>query len=326
MKIRFSLFALSMIILPSTPNLLAADLVYVSMTNNTIVVYDTSSGVDATIRSTAKTFVSSNLGWQGISGIAIDSTGNLYASNGIGHTINIFDSSGAYLSSISTNQINPCGLAFDSFGNIYAADGDGYTISKFDSSGAYLNSISTGTYGPGGLVIDSSDNLYVAFIYNDFIKKFDSSGVFKSTIGGSPNLSGPVSLARDSAGTMYVANYNSNTIRKFDSSGVFQSTIGGFPNLNTPQSIAADFAGNIYAVNSNGYKSISKFDSSGNFLFSWVPDYTFAVAPLGIAIRPTTVPEPSTYTLAGIALVIAAVTWQHRKQQGHSTFHQNLTP
>ena len=57
----------------------AADMLYVTLLNNTIVSYDTSSGNAATIAASVATFASTNL--NSPYGLAFDSSGNLYAAN-----------------------------------------------------------------------------------------------------------------------------------------------------------------------------------------------------------------------------------------------------
>ena len=130
----------------------AVDMLYVTLDNNTIVSYETSSGNAATIAASVATFASTNLNRP--YGLAFDSSGNLYAANNNNNTINKFNSSGAYVSSgsiPSTNLLNPLGLAFDSSGNLYAANLGNSTISKFDSSGSFLTSWSTGFAKPSFL-------------------------------------------------------------------------------------------------------------------------------------------------------------------------------
>ena len=127
----------------------AVDMLYVTLNNNTIVSYDTSSGNAATIAASVVTFASTNL--NSPFGLAFDSSGNLYAANLSNSTISKFDSSGVYQSNITSNLNSPYGLAIDSSGNLYAANFLGSTISKFNSSGSFLTSWSTGTANPAFL-------------------------------------------------------------------------------------------------------------------------------------------------------------------------------
>jgi sugar lactone lactonase YvrE len=198
----------------------AVDMLYVTLGNNTIVTYDTTGNIGSTIAASMATFASTNL--SNPQGLAFDSTGNLYAANFGDSTISKFNSSGAYVSNITTTLRFPFGLAIDTSGNLYAANSDDSTISKFNSSGAYLSNITTNLSTPLGLAFDSSGNLYAANNGNNTISKFNSSGAYVSSGSiGSTNLSGPYGLAFDSTGNLYAANNGNSTISKFNSSGTF---------------------------------------------------------------------------------------------------------
>ena len=106
----------------------AVDMLYVTLDNNTIVSYETSSGNAATIAASVATFASTNLNVP--NGLAFDSSGNLYAGNVGNNTISKFNSSGGYLSNITTNADTPYGLAFDSSGNLYAASASNSTRNR----------------------------------------------------------------------------------------------------------------------------------------------------------------------------------------------------
>jgi DNA-binding beta-propeller fold protein YncE len=129
----------------ATSSLPSADLLYVTLDDDTIATYDTTGNVGSVILATKAIFASTNLKQPG--GLAFDSSGNLYAANNVDYSISKFDSSGAYVSRIFSENGSlsiPQGLAFDSTGNLYAANLDNSTISKFNSSGTFLTSWSTG--------------------------------------------------------------------------------------------------------------------------------------------------------------------------------------
>ena len=225
----------SLMLLALAAPLPAVDMLYVTLTNNTIVTYDTTGNVGATIAASKATFASTNL--NGPRGLAFDTSGNLYAANTGGgtSTISKFNSSGVYQSNITSNLNRPFGLAFDSSGNLYA--------------------VNTGLGEPPGAAANT-------------ISKFNSSGGYVSNI--TTNLSNPYGLAFDSTGNLYAANYGNNTI--------------------------------------------SKFDSSGTFLTSWSTG-TAPAAPMFLAFKTVTVPEPSTYALATIATGVMAYLARRRKSR-----------
>ena len=207
----------SLMLLALAAPLPAVDMLYVSLQDNTIVSYDTSSGVAATIAASMNTFASTNL--RSPQGLAFDSSGNLYAANYGNNTISKFNASGAYVSNITTNLIGPAGLAFDTSGNLYAANYNNNSISKFNASGGFVSIINSNLSRPYDLAFDSSGNLYAANYTSSTISKFNSAGTFLSQINS--NLNNPVGLAFDSSGNLYAANETNRTISKFSSSGTF---------------------------------------------------------------------------------------------------------
>jgi sugar lactone lactonase YvrE len=291
----------------------AVDMLYVTQYNHSIVSYDTSGNIGATIAASVATFNNTNLVYP--QGLAFDSTSNLYAADYGGGYIIKFNSSGEYVSYISSNlsglMSGLSDLAFDTSGNLYATNpccGHSNTISKFNSSGEYVSNISSNLTSPTGLAFDTSGNLYAANANNGFygntISKFNSSGEYVSNI--TTNLSNPQGLAFDSTGNLYAANYFNNTISKFNSSGGYLSNISS--NLSGPIGLAFDTSGNLYAANFNN-STISKFDSSGTFLTSWGT----GAAPGYLAFKPVSVPEPSTYALSTIATGVMAYLARRRK-------------
>ena len=95
----------SLMLLALAAPLPAVDMLYVSLQDNTIVSYDTSSGVAATIAASKATFASTNLA--NPQGLAFDTSGNLYAANSNDKTISKFNSSGTFLTSWSTGTASP---------------------------------------------------------------------------------------------------------------------------------------------------------------------------------------------------------------------------
>ncbi len=102
-------------------------------------------------------------------GVAVDSSGNVYVAD------------------LSNNRIQKFNLS-------------GALITKWGSSGS-----GDGQFGtPHGVAVDSSDNVYVAETLNHRIQKFDSSGSFitkwDSSGLGDGQFGGPTGVAVDSSG------------------------------------------------------------------------------------------------------------------------------
>ena len=131
------------------------------------------------------------------SGIAIDSSDNIYVADMYNHEIRKITSAGVVTTFAGSTTSG-------------SADGTG-TAASF--------------YRPAGIVIDSSDNLYVTEYGNNLVRKITSAGVVTTIIGtttsGSANgvgtaatLNGPWGITKDSSGNLYIADYANNLIRK----------------------------------------------------------------------------------------------------------------
>ena len=221
-------------------------------------------------------------------GVATDTAGNVYVSDGNNHRIQKFDSSGNFLLAWGSHGsgngqfIYPRGVAVDSAGTVYVADHQNHRIQKFDSSGNFL--LAWGSQGsgngqfawPDGLAVDAAGNVYVADSDNDRIQKFNSSGNFLLAWGSEGSGNGQFVYTRDvvvdAANNVYVADHGNHRIQKFDSSGNFILAWGsggsGNDQFNQPNGLAVDPAGNVYVADHNNHR-IQKFDSSGNFLLTW---------------------------------------------------------
>ena len=135
-------------------------------------------------------------------GIAIDSSDNVYVADTSNHRIQKFSSTGAFITKWGSTD-------YGSYGGSNPGSGNG----EFSY--------------PGGISIDSSNNIYVADNQNDRIQKFTSTGTFVQNIGSSGSNNGqlnkPTGIAIDSSNNMYVADTDNMRIQKFNSSGSYES-------------------------------------------------------------------------------------------------------
>ncbi len=154
--------------------------------------------------------------FNGLQGVATDSSGNLFVSE-----LNNYD-----IRKIATPTATATVTTFAGVSGTHgSADGTG--------TSAYF-------YNPRGIAIDSTDNIYLADSTNQTIRKITSGGVV-TTLAGYAGTTGvtngigsvarfnyPNSLAVDSAGTnLYVADTLNNAIRKIVIASQTASTLAG---------------------------------------------------------------------------------------------------
>jgi sugar lactone lactonase YvrE len=198
-------------------------------------------------------------------GLAVDSSGNVYVADYSTHKIRKVSPAGVVTTLAGTGSSgsndgagavatfkNPQGLAVDSSGNVYVADYGNYKIRKVSPAGVVTTLAGSGAYGhadgtgatasfyyPKSVAVDGSGNVYVADTSNYMIRKISPAGVvttlagsssysYSSTdgTGTSATFASPASVAVDSSGILYVVDSYTSKIRRISPEGVV-TTIAG---------------------------------------------------------------------------------------------------
>jgi sugar lactone lactonase YvrE len=174
------------------------------------------------------------------SGIAVDSSDNVYVADTGNNRIQKFDSTGTYLTQwgglgTGDGQFNsPSGVAVDSHGYVYVADTGNTRIQKFNSSGSFVDkwgSLGTGDGQFGAattpsldLAIGGSDNVLVVDPVNSRVQKFRPIGTFITKWGsagsGDSQFTSPAGVAAASSGSVYVVDQGNNRVQRFHESDV----------------------------------------------------------------------------------------------------------
>jgi hypothetical protein len=198
-------------------------------------------------------------------GIAIDSTGNIYVANSH-NTILKITPAGVVMTLAGTPDVRghadgigsaasfiyPIGIATDGAANVYVADKVSNTIRKITPTGmvttlagaAGITGHADGIggnasfNGPVGVATDSTGNVYVADYGNDTIRKIASNGEVTTLagmagvagntdgVGANASFSLPYGIATDGAGNVFVTDYGNDTVRKITPTGAV-TTIAG---------------------------------------------------------------------------------------------------
>ena len=243
--------------------------VYVADTGNGTIRKITSDGTVTTLA--GSTSHRGNLDGTGTgawfsspTGIAADSTGNLFVADAFTNTIRKVTSAGV-VSTIAGSAV-PGG----------SLDANG-TAARFNF--------------PTGVAVDGAGNLYVADAYNDTVRKITSDGSVATLAGlaGSPGASGttvtdalfnqPIGVAVDGSGTVYVADTVNCTVRKITASGAVTTVAGtvfanagiaGFADgtttmltlFNQPRGLVPDGSGGLYVADT-GNAAIRQIAANG---------------------------------------------------------------
>jgi sugar lactone lactonase YvrE len=168
------------------------------------------------------------------SGIAIDSSGNLYIAD---------------YSNNSIREVTPAGVVSTPYGSSAGQAGE----TNGAGGSARFNT-------PNAVAIDNAGHLYVADTGNNIIRKI-AGGVVTTLAGANNQFNDPAGIAVDASGNVYVADTGNDTIRKITPSGsvsVFAGQTGnaGYADgagtsqalFNGPAAVAVDTSGNVYVA------------------------------------------------------------------------------
>ncbi len=269
------------------------------------------------------------------SGVAVDSSGNLYIADAVNHCIRKVNVSTGIITTVAGSRVPdangwgfsgdggpatsaqlsfPSGIAFDSSGNLYIADNGNQRIRKVSTNGiittvagsgvadanGYVKGGFSGDGGPAtsalfaqpfSVTVDSSGNLYIADVNNHRIRKVNVSTGIITTVAGSgvadangyvkggfsgdggpatgAQLFCPSGVAVDSSGNLYIADPFNQRIRKVSTNGII-TTVAGSGAANANGYVDGGFSGDGGTATSAqfSYPVSLAFDTIGNLYIS----------------------------------------------------------
>ena len=229
---------------------------YVADTQSNTIRKITQSGVVTTLAGSAA-YVGSADGagalarFNGPTGIAVDSAGNVYTCDTLNFTVRKITPAGVVSTVAGITGLQkavdgtgtsagfnyPVGMTIDSSGNLYVCEPYVNLIRKITPAGVVTTINLSSTIYPQFIAIDTSGNFYVTCINSYVIYKVTSTGLVSllaGTTGSQGNADGestaaqfgiPYGISVDASGSVFVSDQKNETIRKI-SNGIV-STIAG---------------------------------------------------------------------------------------------------
>ena len=205
--------------------------------------------------------------------IAVDAEGRIYVGEYSGGRIQVFDSSGKFITQWTADPKMPLrGMTADRRGTVYIVQRG--VINRYEgTTGRFL-----GMTGEGGGHYDdvtaTPDGGLVAFARKsqDNVVRLDSSGqvrqVIEKAVSGQTDRSElSIRVAADGTGNVYALGEFNDAVFKFSPEGRFMTRFGGNgdePGLfRAPGAVAVDNQGRVYVAD---FKGVQVFDPNGRYL------------------------------------------------------------
>ena len=252
---------------------------------------------------TQSTFLSSSYPW----GLASDGAGDLYQAGDGGSACEFVNNNGTLSSSpnvLASGLPNPEGIAVNSSGDVFVSQPyEGGNVVTEITPGGVQSTFASGLDWPEGLAFNKAGNLFVGDIMDGNIYEYTPSGnqsLFASGVWDA------FAMAFNSAGDLFVA--QNNDILEITPNRT--QTI--FASLDNPEGIAINSAGDVFATECVDNGDVVEITPNGTqtIIASGLDE------PLGLAFA---APEPSTFSLGGLALgVIVVARKLHGRQRQNS--------
>jgi DNA-binding beta-propeller fold protein YncE len=212
--------------------------------------------------------------------IGVDAKGNIYVGEYIGGRVQVFDSSGSFITQWMVDPKMPLrGLTVDRKGTVYIAQRG--IIRRYEGqTGKSLGEVEYSGGGGFDDVTATPDGGLLCAWYqgSDDLIRFNAEGKVMSTIRKAISTAADRSelntrVAIDGLGNIYALGGFTNAVFKFRSDGKFLNRIGSPGSkpgqINAANAIAVDGKGRVFV---GDIKGVQVFDSDGRYLNFFKPD------------------------------------------------------
>jgi streptogramin lyase len=212
--------------------------------------------------------------------IAVDGKGNIYVGEYTGGRIQVFDSSGQFITQWMVDPKMPLrGLTVDRKGTVYVVQHG--NITRYDSeTGKSLGQLDYGAGAGFDDVTATPDGGLLCAWYSgsDDLVRFNADGKVARTIKAAISTEADRSelntrVAIDGLGNIYALGTFTNAVFKFRSDGKFLNRIGSPGRqpgqISAANAIAVDGKGRVFVSDTKG---VQVFDSDGRYLAVFKPD------------------------------------------------------
>ena len=206
--------------------------------------------------------------------IALDNNGNIYVGEYQGGRVQVFDSSGKFITQWMVDEKTPLrGIAADRKGNVYVVQGG--EITRYEgASGKPLGKVQYANKGLDDVAVTLDGGLVAASYTagSDDVVRFDANGqttrvITKAISGQSGRAELNTRVAADGQGNMYALGSFNNAVFKFSADGKFVNKFGSSGDkpgqFRAVYAIAVDGKGRVYVSDVQG---IQVFESDGLYV------------------------------------------------------------